>query len=94
MYTSPTLPYPNFININTQVFTLKLNTFFTRYIDSGYLKGFLHTSIEMVQKHYPNVPQYRILPYRVYTNKHMLLHSAKYSDKTGIHSHQTQFYVK
>ena len=89
MYTSPTLPYPNFININTQVFTLKLNTFYTRYIESGYLKDFLHTAIEMVQKHYPNVPQYGILPYRVYTNKDMLLHSANYSDKTGIHSHQT-----
>lgn len=47
--------------------------------------GFHQTAIEMLHKHFPNVPQYRIMPYQIYTHKDMVLHCANSSEKTGIH---------
>ena len=47
--------------------------------------GFHQTAIEMPHKHFPNVPQYRIMPYQIYTHKDMVLHCANSSEKTGIH---------
>ena len=47
--------------------------------------GFHQTAIEMLHEHFPNVPQYRIMPYQIYTHKDMVLHCANSSEKTGIH---------
>ena len=47
--------------------------------------GFHQTAIDMLHHHFPNLPQYRIIPYQIYTHKDMVLHCANSSEKTGVH---------